>query len=853
MRAASVLKGKVMKRVRRAALLLALLLLVTAQFATAPNAYGNTPAASRTNISLLKSIARDDQKERDQEGVTFDNLLATGSYTIYIEARNIGEHLRSDGLGELVEPLTPLFSELPRTFSELLRFITDNAETLSHSRLMIAASPAKSSLPEAVFALELDTEDAAEKFEPALKHLIFSIFTSALGSDASRSAEAAAAQSSAQSLAASMMIKRVGRLITFSLTPVKFKSLRPENERPMTEDANFRMTRDRFSSEAIFVYLDTALNEKLKKQRMEEYERERKNNPNPPPPQAMQATPTVINETAIPDAPSVAHSDIQTGLPVAEKSPDKSVSEPHAVTREAKPNEPQAQIAQSSKQTRSKTNRQSKSAKPPTAKTVEKMPDEKRGGSSAVAPHESSKTEPPAPDPFAVMMTMLIGGNFSFELGDSPEAIAAALTVESDSLIVRAMVLNGPGKLVRPIPFSPLVAAGPAQISEAPYYLPSDTDVFVSVSLDPFQIYDTLIAMARAAESRQKVGARKFELELAAFEKKIGFKLKDDLLAMIGNEVALGVPAQYLPAMIFGITARDSQSSNKSPLLLISIRNKEAVQSRLPALFEAIGFKLPNEKAQIEKRGEIEIKSYGKSAFAFINNFLIIGNDAAAIRRVIDARAKDDTLATNRDFHNYTQWQPRETVGQIYLSSAVVKGMLPGAPDMSKILDDETRDFLARYSFDPEPIAYAATPDAAGSVYELRVPKKLLMQTFATMTAGEKMSRLPRNEMSAQSYLHVINQELKSYKIEHDRFPTAEEFKHIMSFEAIFETIGYKFEIEFSGDSYTATATPIEYGKTGKLSFYTDQSGVIRQGDHGGMPASAEDKPADERNPIKND
>ena len=45
------------------------------------------------------------------------------------------------------------------------------------------------------------------------------------------------------------------------------------------------------------------------------------------------------------------------------------------------------------------------------------------------------------------------------------------------------------------------------------------------------------------------------------------------------------------------------------------------------------------------------------------------------------------------------------------------------------------------------------------------------------------------------------------------------------------------------GGKYQVTATPIEYGKTGKLSFYTDETKVVRSGDHGGGPASAQDKP----------
>jgi hypothetical protein len=54
---------------------------------------------------------------------------------------------------------------------------------------------------------------------------------------------------------------------------------------------------------------------------------------------------------------------------------------------------------------------------------------------------------------------------------------------------------------------------------------------------------------------------------------------------------------------------------------------------------------------------------------------------------------------------------------------------------------------------------------------------------------------------------------------------------------------GYNFEVTVMGDQFQAVATPREYGKTGKRSFFVDKSGVVRGDDHGGAPATAADKP----------
>ena len=52
---------------------------------------------------------------------------------------------------------------------------------------------------------------------------------------------------------------------------------------------------------------------------------------------------------------------------------------------------------------------------------------------------------------------------------------------------------------------------------------------------------------------------------------------------------------------------------------------------------------------------------------------------------------------------------------------------------------------------------------------------------------------------------------------------------------------GYRFAISLSpdGQSFAVTAVPITYGRTGRLSFYTDQTNWIRAEDKSGQPATA--------------
>jgi hypothetical protein len=47
---------------------------------------------------------------------------------------------------------------------------------------------------------------------------------------------------------------------------------------------------------------------------------------------------------------------------------------------------------------------------------------------------------------------------------------------------------------------------------------------------------------------------------------------------------------------------------------------------------------------------------------------------------------------------------------------------------------------------------------------------------------------------------------------------------------------GYNFKLTINGKAYVATAEPVHYGRTGKLSFWMDQTGAIKSADNGGKP-----------------
>src|SRR5581483_10301201 len=164
------------------------------------------------------------QQDDDDEGVTFDNLLPAGGYTLYIEARNIGALLRSAEFRETFEPIAPLLEQLGGAAVEfkLVRLVIDNADRLQHSRVMFALNPTDKSLPGTLLAFELESEDEAEAFAAKAQENMAPLAPAARKSGASQTS--IADPTDYPSTTPSVM-RRAGKLVVLSTTSFTFKGL----------------------------------------------------------------------------------------------------------------------------------------------------------------------------------------------------------------------------------------------------------------------------------------------------------------------------------------------------------------------------------------------------------------------------------------------------------------------------------------------------------------------------------------------------------------------------------------------------------------------------------------------------
>ncbi|HYJ88503.1 MAG TPA: DUF3352 domain-containing protein [Pyrinomonadaceae bacterium] len=744
--------------------------------------------------------------------VTFDTLLTEDSYRIYSEVRNVGQLVRSTGVNELLEPIIKL-SEPPKEFQTLLKWINSHADALATSRMLVASWPTKPNLPMVLIAVDFSTVDEARKFESALRRFMPKLMpkpspspVASPGSDVA-TMPAMPAQTESVSNEPPYVIKQNGSLVLLTDKPLALRDLKPRGSKLLVEDPNFATARNRFSSESVFVYFDVkSINkqeeEQRKKWEAEDQKRREAEAANPPAPEMIQTPPSQPE-------------------PAGEPSPANRPDEPVTVELVGPGTVPN--------------------------------PDGSTGGQL------TAQVAGPMDTSFFSLSSLIFGGQAKW-----PEAIAVAANFEDEGYVVRALMVNEAESRANAIPFIPQFVSGPAIVPAAANIMPADSELFVSVSLDYAQVYDGMVkAMAGNIEIARRVqpqivASTQPSSPFAEYEKKLGLKVKDDILPLLGNEIALAIPkkkpqpaATPTPAPALEPSSEDGptmiRAPDQTPIIAISIKDKDAVRKLLPKIVDSMSVKGASLFAQTERRGETEITSYANIfAYAFIGDFLVLTPDAALTRHVVDSYLKNETLSADSHYKNSTRWQPRQVQGQVYAGRGVIDLYNPFGS--SAPVDERLLALMARLNPVIDPMTYSLTNEGVGSLHELHLPKNLLMLMIAGMTSQVSETPIVTNESIAQSLLRTIAAAQSTFRETKGKgnYASLDELaKEGLISKDLFEKYGYRIEVTVLSNKFEATAVPLEYGKTGRKSYFVDETQVLRGGDHGGGPATIADKPVE--------
>ena len=715
---------------------------------------------------------------------TFDTLIAADSYILYGEVRGAGQLIRSSAVNDLLEPVLKL-SRPPKEFRTILKWLNAHAEEVMTSRLLLAtwANSAAKDLPEVVIAIEFASAEEATKFFSSLNEFLPTVVPPEPAAEPSPKNSRAPNTTEKQKPATPRFhIKRFGSLVVITPKPWTRKQLKPAGSKLLTEDPNFRAAHNRFNSEPLFVYLDTKAIERQDQENRKRWEQEAI--------EAQKRSETVAEKKA--EEPAEPE-------PAAD---DKFTVTEQVVSPYGTP--------------------------PPDSKDV------------------------PAPDPLSNAFAELA---YLFFSGDAalPEGVGFALAFEGESFDLRALLVNQAGEKSDALPFVPMLITGPAFMPEAPNIFPADTQLLATMSLDLTQIYTTISKQHLKPEFiaiQNRGNSDEVQSPLTGLEKRLKLSLKDDLLPLLGSEIALRLPMQGLNLIgLVGINPAlmqvKEEPATNGAAVAIALKDKEAVRALMPKIIDNLGFKGASSFAQTERREDTEMVSYANLfSYAFIGNFIVISDNAATTRHIVDSYLKHETLAGNGDFRNSTRWQPKPQHGLLYISPSFMESYKTWAEQPATRVSDETRAFLMKATSVAQPLTYSLSNEGLGPLHEVHIPKNLVLMAVAGITGEGNPPPALRNERTAIGLMYTIVYAQQQYKSTkgNGSCGTLEQLiaADLISKEMV-ENSAYVFNVTVSGDKFEVSATPSEYGNGGKLSLFIDHTGVLRGGDRNGAVATASD------------
>ncbi|MGI8836640.1 MAG: DUF3352 domain-containing protein [Pyrinomonadaceae bacterium] len=743
---------------------------------------------------------------------TFDTLLADDSYKVYAEVRGVGQFIRSPAVNDLIPLLK--FGGSPKEFRTVLKWLDAHADVLAGSRMMVASWPTKTDLPAVLMAIEFSSPEDAQKFEPELRRFIPIIAPPPVPAPASSSGQPASISSPSPGPAnvsnnpsIPYHITHVGTLVLLSDKAFAFRDLKPRHAKLLAENSNFSSARNRFSSESVFVFVDVKAIEKEdleRRKKMEEAEKRR------------------IEEEAKQPKPEA--------LPEVDEF--KSVAIPNeSIAIGPTPPEPNEEAILTTSE--------------PTWR-------------GAVNPQDAITSTSQDSQLVNTLMFSLYGAFFTGQT-KWPEGVAAGVAFEGDAYVARVLILSSAENKALAVPFFPQFISGPPLAPQGPSILPSDSDLFISASLDYSQMYDQLLKTISNLNERSRnpsvqiVSSGPPVSPFAEYEKKLGLKIKDDLLPLLGNEISVAL----LPKSANDKSTNESTapadknppkttSPDPDPVIAIALKDKDAVSRLLPKIIETLAGKSANLFSQTERKDDTEITTYGNLlSYAFVGNFLIISPTSDATKRAVASYLNGETLSANSHFRNASRWQSRETLAQVYMAPALI-ARWGWAGNPANPGNEKMAELLSRLNPNVEPLTYSISNEGSGPLHELHVPRNLMLLMVAGMTNDATAAPLNTNETIAKSNLRTLVSAEEAFKATtgNGRYGTLDELlKAGMISKDMLDQYGYKIVLSVSGNEFEATAVPLEYGKTGKLSYFVDKSSVLRGGDHGGSPATISDPP----------
>jgi hypothetical protein len=385
-----------------------------------------------------------------------------------------------------------------------------------------------------------------------------------------------------------------------------------------------------------------------------------------------------------------------------------------------------------------------------------------------------------------------------------------------------------------------------------------------------------------AAELTEEKVAKATKERETQMNEELGFVLRDELAKDLGNEITV---AYSIPKLtIAAVDAEGKKKDDEGWAVFLGIKDRAATQQ---AIVKAFAYftggmmnrgnpddeqnaapkteeqrkqerELRNKNAQAawgmmptEVYKNVEIKSIFAAYLGFSEEFMIVADSKETIKQMLDLSEGGRALAGD---YNYSR--AMNGVGSATTKVFVGPKMFDG------LLNDFIKSWVknpAAMEEDPSarsplnvPATVAAAIEADASSIKLEAFSPLgIAGTVSLWSFGGDIKRgTDRKETEARYKLRELAKAEKTYAKKHlNRYATPATLAKIKTMSYNDEDLkdeegNYKFEFKLKpgAKGYEVTATPIKYGRGGRLSFFMDESGKIRSADKQGVVATVADE-----------
>ncbi|HEX4949639.1 MAG TPA: DUF3352 domain-containing protein [Blastocatellia bacterium] len=395
------------------------------------------------------------------------------------------------------------------------------------------------------------------------------------------------------------------------------------------------------------------------------------------------------------------------------------------------------------------------------------------------------------------------------------------------------------------------------------------------------------------AQIQEKVNAELTEEKLAqaikekeeSTNEELGFVLRDELAKDLGNEVtvAYGIPKLMVPAV-----DNDGRKKDDSGFaVFVGIKDRAATQQALIKAFAYItGGMSPmgnsdddDEKKNVppktaEQRKQerelrqqnaqqawgmmpteiykkVEIKSLFAAWVGFSDEYMIVADSKETIKQMLDLAEGGRTLAGDFNYSRAMNSVGGATTTKVFIGPKMFDGLLNDFIRAWVTKPGELEaDLSARAPLNvPATVAAAIDTDATSIKLEAFSPLGI-PGTVALWGFGSDMKQGTEGKETAARYrLRELAKAEKAYaKKNQNRYASLETLAQSKDMKFNPESLKdeqsnyrFAFKLKPGGKGYEATASPIKYGRQGRLSFFIDESGTLRRADKEGAPATEKD------------